>query len=62
MAEPPTVDLKKARLGKIIKFNGEIITPYRDDSFDLEHNVATKGGVRSKNDRRLATRFFEPGG
>jgi len=25
-------------------------------------NVAMKGGVRSKNDRRLGTRFFEPGG
>jgi len=25
-------------------------------------NVATKGGVGSKNDRRAGTRFFEPGG
>ena len=25
-------------------------------------NVATKGGVGSKNDRRAGTHFFEPGG
>ena len=25
-------------------------------------NVATKGGVGSKNDRRSGTHFFEPGG
>ena len=28
----------------------------------LNRNVATKGGVGSKNDRRAKTHFFEPGG
>jgi len=30
--------------------------------FFASHQCCNEGGVRSKNDRRLGTRFFEPGG
>ena len=43
------------------------VVPVQDEDWNTERtappiNVAMKGGVRSKNDQRLGTRFFEPGG
>ena len=34
----------------------------RISTMSAAHNVAMKGGVGSKNDRRAGTHFFEPGG